>query len=79
MAQQESRLPTKRERLELLSAIAGSTMDYIQSLMGKNYIAPVHMEMLNILFGRMDEMLGIAEGFTAKEDYEELVRFYNND
>lgn len=79
MAQQGNSAPTQQERLELLSTIADSTMDYIQSQMAKDYIAPVHMKMLNILFGRMDEMIGIVEGFTDWEGYQELVEFYSND
>lgn len=76
MAQQESNIPRQQERLHLLENIITHTQQFIYNSTKIYTTGAISMAILNIVYGKLDEMLLLANGDINQKEYDELLEAY---
>lgn len=76
MAQQESNTPSQQDRLHLLENIITHTQQFIYNSTKTCTTRTVSMAILNIVYGKLDEMLLLANGDINQNEYDELLEAY---
>lgn len=79
MAQQESKKPTQAERLHLLENIIVHTQQVIYNSTKEQPIGAIYVLTLNVVYGKLDEMLLLASGDITRKEYDELLKAYPDD
>nr|DAI10533.1 MAG TPA: hypothetical protein [Caudoviricetes sp.] len=79
MGNSKYKVPTKNERLELLSAIVSDTQEYIDERYNDGYMAPIHQWLCKSILTALDRMSGLATGDIDGLEYSEWVEIYIHD
>lgn len=79
MAQQASDGPSQQERLHVLENIITHTQEFIYNSTKPYPAGTIAMAILNIVYGKLDEMLLLASGDINHNEYEELLKAYPDD
>ena len=78
MGSSKYKVPTKNERLQLLSAIVSDTQEYIDERYNDGYMAPIHQWLCKSILTALDRMSGLATGDIDGLEYSEWVDIYIN-
>ena len=76
MAQQESNTPSQQDRLHLLENIITHTQQFIYNSTKTYTTGTISVAILNIVYGKLDEMLLLANGDINQKEYDELLEAY---
>lgn len=76
MAQQESNTPSQQDRLHLLENIITHMQQFIYNSTKPYTTETISMAILNIVYGKLDEMLLLANGDINQKEYDELLEAY---
>lgn len=76
MAQQESNTSSQQDRLHLLENIITHTQQFIYNSTKAYTTEAISMAILNIVYGKLDEMLLLANGDINQKEYDKLLEAY---
>lgn len=76
MAQQESNTPSQQDRLHLLKNIIAHTQQFIYNSSKPYTTGTISVAILNIVYGKLDEMLLLVNSDINKKEYDELLEAY---
>lgn len=76
MAQQENNTPSQQDRLHLLENIIAHTQQFIYNSTKTYTTGTISVAILNIVYGKLDEMLLLANGDINQKEYDELLEAY---